>query len=749
MQSQQKVSPVLAAKAGNNVQYVMTKRADPVYVALSRWNNQLVLANTTQTGAEDPVQDDRAYTAQGAPQPFCRPNVRVAWRTGFQPGPEVRFEQRDDGMHLLVAFDEDQARRVPGAMPFDVKVKSVKLTYGINVEDTLDFPDPLQEPMDPQKGPAFRIEVDAVVPLDERRARIVAALQTPNAAKWVITMEFNWVRVIPPPPQPQPVPGPVVVGPIVRPGRPRPGRPEVEPFRPKPHFWRDEMMGRHVTRGVGADAAAVGNASAPVVARQEFLHTVLLMPLAFMPPQPTTEVKTYTIVRQLIAEYPKDSQENRPIFAAVTGDYVQIGWKNTAHGWFQPTPIQDTVYTLPDAYCLQVDEVTGMPSIQAVLLRRSDTGELIDTLDPKNYKVRLTLKAYPDFDTERLNALRVLIRAQSSDQLKYANLVLGGYASARFVPDPALAGLGELFAGSTAGALDTIDPAKGFTLTYEGNAEFIDLLFERLKGEGIGGSVELDLQEPGGTVRKQLVSVVLTLRKLAPLSLPWTFVEPPQPDPGTTPDPMDLLPHDLTLSNPTGLDVKIKGLSAYALQKSPVTDRVNEWFPAKADGTWPRVLSPKTSQVVHLTIEGQKLLLNAWDVALVDCHTETSGELVLSQLFDAATTGVRGWKIDIESPPMASFDQLSPEDQALMRDIRSIEVEVCRKGSDLIEEVRLTRQAPQGFVLLSRTVADFVSDRATGRSKFEYRQRILRNTSADKWSEWSEETGSALSIYLS
>ena len=716
------VSPVLAAKAGTKVQFAVSKKDDPIYAALSRWNNELVLVHRIQTGAEDPLEDDRAYTTQDD-QKLCRPKVKVAWRSGFQPGPEVRFEQRDDGVHLVVAFEEDWTKRVPGVsevMPFDVKVKSVKLTYGSNPSDILDFPDPLQEPMDPQKGPAFRIEVDVVVPLDERRARIVAALQAASAAKWVIAMEFNWVRVVPLPSKPQPR-GPIPLDSL-----------GIKRLR------ANEVTSRRAMSKVGTDRLTIEKASDKLAVRKQMA-----------PPQTTTEIKSYQIVRQLIAEYPKEAPENRPIFAAVTGDYVQIGWKNSPHGWFQPTPIQDTVYTLPDAYRLQVDNITGMPSLHVVLLRKSSTEEVVDTLDPKNYKVRLTLKAYPDFNTERLNALRTLIRAQSSGQVKYANLVLGGYAAARFVPDPALAGLGELFAGSTAGTLDTIDPAQGFTLTYEGNAEFIDLLFQRLKGEGIGGNVQLDLQEPGGTVRKQPVPVVLTLRKLAPLSLPWTFSDPSPSNPGTTPDPIDLLPHDLTLSNPTGLAVTIMGLSAYALQKSPVTDRVNEWFPAKADGTWPRILPPKTSQAIHLTVEGQTRIFNAWDVALVDCHTETSGELVLNQIFDAATTGVRGWKIEVESPPLMSFDQLSPTDQALMQDIQSIEVEIRRLGSTSIEEVRLTRQTPKGHVLLSRTVADFISDRTTGRSTFEYRQRILRLARAEEWSPWRSETGSAISIYLS
>jgi hypothetical protein len=83
-----------------------------------------------------------------------------------------------------------------------------------------------------------------------------------------------------------------------------------------------------------------------------------------------------------------------------------------------------------------------------------------------------------------------------------------------------------------------------------------------------------------------------------------------------------------------------------------------------------------------------------------------------------------------------------------MKDLAAIEVEVRRLGSASSEEVRITRQAPSGSVLLSRTVADFISDRSTGTSTFEYRQRVIRLTRAEDWTPWRQETGSALSVFL-
>jgi hypothetical protein len=725
--AEQFVSPTLAVKAGNTAQIRLAKQSDPVYLALTKWNNEMALSGATPGGMEEPVRDDRGYSVAGEPKPLSRPQVKVAWREvmGFQSGPEVRFEERDDGLHLIVAFEEDLARRVPGTEPFNVQVKAVRLSYGSGANDILEFPDPLQEPLDLDKGPAFRIEAEAPVALDERRARIVAALQARDAAKWYVIMEFKWEHIINPPTSPPP--------------------PSQLPPRPLPNKMIASARPTSNARAMSFNATAAATA---ISMKPAIYQAILTTPVVKPVPQPTRIEKTYTFTRPLPAEYPRDAPENQAIFAAITGQYVQDGWRNTIQGWIQATPIRDTVYILPDAYRLQVDEVTGLPSIHALLLRKNPAGEMADPLDAANYKVRLTLKVCPDFDAERLNGLRAHIRQISSNGIPFADLVLGGFSSARFIPDSSLAGLGELFAGSTAGTLEAINPSETFMLTYEGNAEFMELLFQRLKGEGLGGNVEFDLQGRGGTTSKHSVPVVLTLRQMAPLRMRWNLVPPAALAEGQATDPSDLLPRDVTLRNSTPVEVSLTNIHAHALQRSPVTGRVDTWYRARPDGTWPRTLAPGASEVVHLTIEAEKPLCNGWDISLVDCRTKASSELVLNSVFDTTSSGVRGWKIVIDCPPMQFFDRLTPEDQAKMQDIVAIEVEVRRPGSDAIEEVRVTRQAPAGVALLSRTVADFVSDRATARSTFEYRQRNLRLTRADDWSPWRQETGSGVSVFL-
>jgi hypothetical protein len=442
------------------------------------------------------------------------------------------------------------------------------------------------------------------------------------------------------------------------------------------------------------------------------------------------------------------------VYAGVTGNFAQARWQSSQHGWFQPTALHDTVNFLPDAYRLKVSEERGLPSIQAVLLRKgAGSGAVEDDLDAASYTTRLTLTAKPTVEPGRLAKLRQFIRAQSSNTIKYADLAIGGFRSARFIADDSLAGLGELFAGTTAGDKETIDPAGGFSVTYEGNAEFIDLLYTRLKNEGIGGEVEFELDEPGSQPRRHRVPVLLSLHSVAPLALPvaLTSVPPAATDatagPGATPA-VQPVPASFSIRNPTKRSVTVAGVQAVALWRSPVTGTVYEAFPAKAEpAVTTLTLKPGATVMIGLRTDPADAAWNSWDVELADPRPVLSDQLVLSELFDAATSGVRGWKVDIVCPPLKFFDTLKPEEQAQLAGVIGVEVEISRPGSRDVEEAQLTREHPQSHVLLSRTVADFISDRATGRSNFQFRSRLLHTTSSGPWTDWHDESGNNLSVY--
>ena len=548
---------------------------------------------------------------------------------------------------------------------------------------------------------------------------------------WAAWVEPRIVVAPPPPsPPPPPVPGPSAAaalpidgrggdelgrrGPGFRPptGWPPPGRPPVVPPTP------------------------------PVVPE----------PTPGDPPPPLTagtavvgDPRTLVVERSWPAEFPATGG-NVAIYAALDGISTLADWRSSAAGWFQPTSVQDTVYCLPDAYRLAVDEATGLPAVQALLLRRNSAGP-DDGDDPTLYQTRLALRVVPWFDPNRLQRLRTLVRGQSSNTVKYADLVLGGYRAAHYQPDETLAALGELLAGLTTGGQEAIDPANGFTVTYQGDAETISVVVRMLqddRGDGIGGSVELDLVNPGDRFLKQPVPVQLSFRRLAPVPLRWEPLPPPPAPAGEAPP----LP-EFRVTNPTRRPLEVAGIRAFALERSPISGRATRWqeaMPERVDN--PLALAPAGAGTVRLRLDDPAAAVNAWDVTVQAAEPVLAPQLVLNELFDLATGGVRGWKVGVECPPLVTFDRQPEADKAALADAK-VEVEVCRLGRrHSIEEVVLSRERPRGHVLLSRTVADFLdlNDPSTDRSTFEWRRRVIHPDGPGAWTDWANETGSNLSV---
>lgn len=698
----------------------LSKQFVTIYAQQIQWQPQI-----------EPATDGVAYSVDGSTTKFCRPQVRVARRTeGFQVGPEIRFLRSDAGEFLVVVFEENPESRPSGTVPFVVRAKTISLIYGSGADQTLNFPTiEMTLRPDPQSGPAFRLECQAPVPQDDRRARLLAAMQQlGSGTKWNLVFEFDWIQVVyPPSPPPRPAPRPIPQKPHMA-ARIEPGGFDGEGFRKPVRIQK------------------------PIFDERPIDHAPIdVPPPSQSQPRPQHITKVIAITRTLDATYPTNTAENRSIYAAIDQSYALLGWRKTAAGWFLPTPIQDTVFTVPDAYRIDLDDVSGMPAIQAVLLRKNAAGDLQDDLDPSQYKIRLTLRVKPDFDPDRMNSLRKQIFDLSSREMPYADLVLGGYDSARFVADRSLAGLGEMFSGTTAGDQENINPEAGFTLTYEGNAEFADLLFERIKGEGIGGNVELALKQPDGTTRNMPIPVELTLRRLSPPSLPIRLRPETAADTSTKVSTFEI-------KNPSTSKVQIEKIETHALHKSSVTGKVQRHSrgsiqtlnvePGSKQGNLPLILEPGEALVLSVKPEETETEYNFWDLALIGVRPALRETIVLNHLFDAATSGVRGWKVDVDCPAWQFYDQLKDEEKREMDGLANIEVEVRRQGFQDIEEVRLTKAKPSGVVLLSRTVGDFVSDRSVGRSTFEYRCRPIKIglSSNDTPTEWQQETGKSLSI---
>ncbi len=769
------ISPRLARRAGNSELFIFERKFDPARLAFQNWNQGLVLGGSQPSGPVKPTQDGRAYRVEGSRHRYSRPFVRVARQKGWQEGPEVRFLRDEDGLWLTAIFEEDHERRVANTLPFDVRVTSVHLRYGSEV---LEFEELLQAPLpDPMEGPAFRIEVKTLVPEDGRHTRLIRAMQAIDTTRWEIGMEFDWeVPDTSPTPDagsPRPRLNPAVVRPNPRFTATLAHRPLLSTAIANRSVIQPRVMApltRVSTNSITARDAVFLRAEtarpvATMVARPEALATIDLRNqvrealsantisniLDFrLVNNNTPEVETIKIppgTRRETAHYPDGFAENDRIYAAVTGNYTHLGWRNSAHGWYQPTLVQDTVYTLPDAYRLELDSTTGLPAILPLLRLDENATDDDGVIDPEDLRVRLSMRVAPVFDADRLTDLRDFVRGVSHQVVKWADLVLGGYSRATFIPDESLEDIGELIGGADQANESLIDAEGGFTLTYEGSTEFFALLVDRLKTDGIRGRVELELIDETNTTQTHTVPVVLTLRQTRPLRLNWQVIPPPLDEDGNQGVAQ------LIVTNPTSRVVHVARLRTTALLLVPTTRQVSDYRELGVNPVnEPILFNPGQTRTFPLEpgeLEpGRPFPVSAWHVNFYGVTVQNEGvDAVLHNLFDIATASVRGWRIEVDCPPLEFFDQLPPEDQAPFRNVVAVEVELRRTGSPTVVDLRLTKAQPRGELLLSRSLTDFLDD-ASGANRFEYRRRLIRISGLDAWSGWREARGSSVSVFF-
>lgn len=758
--------PLLAARAGARCLIALPPSQDRVYRALDRLRTDPTIAGPPPILKEEPSQDDRAYEESGSTHKYCRPLVGIARRRGWQEGPLVHFETREDGLHLTAVFDEKLESRAPGAMPFWVRVTAVRLSFGA---EQLDFPTPLLQPEgDPSAGPAFSITVDALLTDSDKCTRLVSAMQGSGpGAQWVVSLELPWRRetattitrdrnalfdrldrmerlkpraagelierhldgrlsLLREMPLRRPLgdPGPQVPG-----GR-QPGSGSLE-----------QAIGRRVIPPLERGGLPVADETLSRASRSDLLHAILERSKA-VPSSTTVTIDTLAVQveRTFSAVYPKSAPENKHVYAAVDGQPNSIEWQSTDHGWICQTEVPDTVYCLPDSYLLAVDEVRGLPAIEALLLRNPNRPATATENDPAFYATRLTFRVVPFSQLERLAELRSLIRTMSGNQSQYVDLALGGYTAARFIPDDALKGIGSLFAGYEAEAKADINPAVGFSLTFQGDAEFTGFIYDKLQGEGLRGDVELDLKTSKPEPFKYRVPVVLSTRQLAPLTLPTVLKE------------ADGNAIVVQVQNPCAIGVQMDGVQAYGLQRSANFHRVQAWWQANVDGAskFPLSLESHESASINVRLDDEQAVPNAWDIAFVGCRPRIQSKIALDMVFDLATGGVPGLKIDISCVPFVYWDKLKPEEKSTYEDVVGVEVMVRRSEKDPAVTMPLSRDPhASGSVLLVRTVADFIGDRSAAKT-FQYRVRLLRPNNAPDWSTipWREQEGTTLSFYF-
>ncbi|CAE7340480.1 unnamed protein product, partial [Symbiodinium pilosum] len=734
---------------------------DPFNIAFAAFNKQIALSGNVPQLERTPSSDGRSYAVEGRSKRYSRPALRLAQRGGWEPGPEVRFVRAEDGsLRLAVAFEEDPdaEHRADGALPFAVKVTSVALepADGSGAWSRLAFDQTLlQIPLGQgDDGPAFRIEAEALLPNEGEATQIASALQRDGGARWKIALEFDWV--------PKQIRrssnrsgrstgfvatpillhrAPVVTAQPMVAARARVDRTSLNSsavlrlvkearVTPQPRGGRGGSGDRPQTATAmpagGLKRVKLNGVIDKIVAGQ--IETPVL------DTQPDNDVRTQRIVRSIAAHYPPQFPAHEPIYAALTGAGSHLGWRASAHGLFQPADLRDTCYILPDRFLLARNAESTLPEVTGILLEPQEIPSGTSLEDA--LITRLTFRVVPYIDPARLVELRKLIRAETSNEVVYSDLTIGGYKSARFVPDQALQGLGEFLTGAREAESREVTPEAGFAITYEGRAEFTSLLFDKLRGEGIRGEVEFELEQQSGDLLRQRVPVLLALDDTAPLEPTWSFAFADPQDPGSQ--------RVLEITNPYARELEVDALTLTALSRSTVTGEILDFRHADLGRDNLR-LQPGTTETVGLDFGADDAAWNVYELVFGDVALDVDPQQSLQALYDTFVNTVRSWKITVTAPQFVGFDHLPDEMQQHVAQILTFEVELRRPGLSRTVSARVSRDTPEAEVFLDRRLADLLKE--SSETAYEYRRRIVRFTSATAWSDWQTTTDASLILF--
>ena len=151
----------------------------------------------------------------------------------------------------------------------------------------------------------------------------------------------------------------------------------------------------------------------------------------------------------------------------------------------------------------------------------------------------------------------------------------------------------------------------------------------------------------------------MTLRQLAPVALGVTIA-------GTA----AAASPKTTIRNPTQRTVKVGGIQVFALERSLMTGSVSAWSAATPQ---PPIAgsSLTTGKATTVTVNARPpdAPWNNWEVELAGVEVDLQNQLVLNELFDAATTGMR-LEVEVDSSPLQYFSQLAPAEQEAAQERR-------------------------------------------------------------------------------
>jgi hypothetical protein len=432
-----------------------------------------------------------------------------------------------------------------------------------------------------------------------------------------------------------------------------------------------------------------------------------------------------TLSRSVPFTFDPNLEQNRLIFAGIRGsETVRETWTDTEFGPVRRALYPNTIYYLPQEVRLAFNQEMGTAHVIPNLYR-DDRDEI---------RVRVTLRAVPWFDPEKVVALRDHLYRSSGGALASPRVIAGGYQQATL---QLLTAFPDQIKVLNEDVL-SIDLSGGVDLTLDVTLEFYRFIAELLTGPvGIIGEVRVLLQEaPAGEGQPPV-----KLERVIPVRLRFdSFANFPI---SVAVENEAVRPDEITIHNQSSGELRIGNCLPRLLQIDSNSVVPLEVFDAEIEDTFPKSVGHNEALTMKVKprIGGDALLWNAVEVSLAKIVFSKTSAQVLERIHEVAPSGTLTWRLSIDCPV---FERTPIPEQ--FSNLFRMEVQISRPGF-ATQQVIVGHDQPVSSITMQRTLKDLMSTTDGGQFTFRYRVRNVYFDHIGKWGEEQQGEGSNLFVF--
>lgn len=454
--------------------------------------------------------------------------------------------------------------------------------------------------------------------------------------------------------------------------------------------------------------------------------------------QPQVEQPQKIDLRHLIVK--TFNKEDSDVFGPLSSEFEMKGlnWKmanivkdTVAYAiYYRPTTQPDTFFFLPQCFRIKAKEQNGEPKITISML----SGENPDK--PELYRINIGITMVPYYNPKAKKDLYQTLDKESKQQLKFCDLLSGGFTTAQFKIRDAFAGDNAVFRGKVQDTISSIDPVTGFTLSIDCSLESFDFFKREISdGEWIIGDIVFELisDDEGREITKTAsIPVELDIRKL--VGIPAQIERIIQKNEKLKTEEIK----GYKIINSNEYSITVSGAEQLLLSRiqSTVYDADYEIGVQK---TWP-INIPKLQNEDVLFREEDVGVLNGryWTDLICEPYgisISTPPDEILAKVIDYATGDPEIWKLEISCPLFERWAELDKATLDPFGQVHRLDVEI-KNEEEQVFSVQLDKAKPVASIEMTRNISQILKSQKLSSRKYQYKVGTVYIVDPTKWTDW-------------